>query len=139
MTRDDIPKLVTLWLQSYPGELVAQTTAAEVCADWTAAFNNEYGLLNYPASLLIEQDGEVIAAVQTVVNAVWDDTPPGPFIIEMIVHPTWQQRGIGRAILRQALAALPIQGFHTVALRAEKDNTPAQCLYRSIGFTDWRH
>jgi ribosomal protein S18 acetylase RimI-like enzyme len=50
------------------------------------------------------------------------------------VTPEARGRGIGRALLMDALAELVRQGAQRVVLVAEPDNGPALRLYRSVGF-----
>jgi ribosomal protein S18 acetylase RimI-like enzyme len=137
MTKADIPGLAELWCASYPPELVQAVTHDEVLEDWTAAFDDEYGKLETGSSLVVERDGLIIAAIQTVVDAVWDETPAGPFIIELIVRPECRRTGIGGALLAEALGHLSKACYRSAALRVEKDNVPAQHLYRQMGFADW--
>ena len=134
MTRADIDSLVDLWLASYPPAVIDGATRDDVEADWVAAFNDDYGRLLTEASLVIEDDGRIVAAVQTVLDAVWDRTPRGPFIIELIVHPTARRRGLAGALMSEVLDYLGRAGFPSVGLRVEVDNSAAKNLYESFGF-----
>lgn len=60
------------------------------------------------------------------------------FIVLIEVHPRYQRRGIGAAVLRelQAQAALAHQ---EVALRVLRVNTQAQAFYRRLGFVVTGH
>ena len=137
MTQNDIPTLVELWRLSYPERLVEQTPISEVIADWTASFNDEYGKLEKAASLVVERDRLIFGAIQTVIDAPWDQTPTGPFIIELLVHPKYRRAGIGKALLTEALRQLKQRGYQSAGLRVENDNLPAQTLYQVVGFTEW--
>lgn len=134
MVRGDIPELVELWLASYPPDVIDGAGQADIEADWRAAFDGDYGRMDPDASLLVEENGRVIAAVQTVVDAVWDHTPAGPFIIELIVHPSARGRGLAKHLMVRALRNLTMAGYESAGLRVEADNTPALALYRSLGF-----
>lgn len=134
IAKSDLPQLVDLWLASYPAEITSESSHQDVVNDWNASFADEYGKLDYQASRVLERDGVIVAVVQTVIDAVWEDTPPGPFIIELIVHPDWRGKGTARALLSEAFTALQAEGYTTAALRVEIGNAPAQHLYRSLGF-----
>jgi ribosomal protein S18 acetylase RimI-like enzyme len=138
MTRADIDSLVDLWLASYPPAVIDGASREDVEADWTAAFDGDYGHLLTEASLVIEEDGRIVAAVQTVLDAVWDRTPRGPFIIELIVHPTARRRGFAAALMSEVLDCLGGAGFSSVGLRVESDNLVAKHLYESFGFRSER-
>lgn len=49
-------------------------------------------------------------------------------------HPDCQRRGLGRAVLMEALRRLGERGMRAVSVLTPEDNAPAQALYRSLGF-----
>jgi ribosomal protein S18 acetylase RimI-like enzyme len=55
------------------------------------------------------------------------------FLATIELHPDWQQRGIGSAILRDVLADAARKG-KPVALQVFKVNAPARRLYERLGF-----
>ena len=129
--------LVRLWFASYADTLALTTSWDDEVADWTASFDGDYGQLLEPACLVAEVDGNLVAAIQTVVDAPWPHTPSGPFLTELLVHPTWRRRGIATNLVRQALAAAHDLGHTHAGLRVDPGNTAARTLYRAIGFVDW--
>ena len=54
------------------------------------------------------------------------------------VSPNYQRQGFGRFLLLTAINALAQQGFRTVELSVDRENTSALRLYDSTGFVDWR-
>lgn len=54
------------------------------------------------------------------------------------VSPAHHRKGLGRFLLLTAINALAQQGFRTVELTVDRENTRALRLYDSTGFVDWR-
>lgn len=54
-------------------------------------------------------------------------------ILNVAVAPHRTRQGIGRALLRQAFAALRAQAAEQVSLEVAQDNVPAQALYARAG------
>lgn len=54
-------------------------------------------------------------------------------ILNVAVAPHRTRQGIGRALLRQAFAALRAQAAEQVSLEVAQDNVPAQTLYARAG------
>lgn len=131
--RDDLDALGALYFIAYPRG-VAGATVDEATADVRAAFDGDYGDLWLDASLIVERHGAVVGAIQIVHSAPWDDVPPGPFIIELFVHPDHRRQGLGGVLLTQSLATIRAAGATTVGLRVADDNHGALALYRQLGF-----
>jgi len=53
---------------------------------------------------------------------------------DMIVQPDWRNRGIGSALLTQALAQSRTEGCRRITLLTDTDNETAQDFYRKHGF-----
>lgn len=69
--------------------------------------------------------------------ALGPDDEPGQIAIRtLVVHPDHQRRGVGRALVLDALGRGPGQVFSVVAGSA---NVPALALYASLGFEVYRH
>lgn len=78
---------------------------------------------------LAEADGEIVGAVVTNDTHMSGYTPEN-LLVYIATHENHRGRGIGRALMERALAA--VDG--AVALHVEPDN-PAAKLYASLGFT----
>jgi ribosomal protein S18 acetylase RimI-like enzyme len=127
-TRADAQAIAAAYHESYKGEW----TPAESLEDIERAFDGGHGALIPQASLAaVGADGAIVGAVLTVLDAPWDHTPRGPFVIDVFVVPGARDRGIGRALMLAAMAGSP---GHSIALRVEDDNAAAIGLYRSLGF-----
>ncbi len=57
------------------------------------------------------------------------------YLHHMAVKPMYQNRGIGKALLREALMIAKSTGYQA-KLEVHKDNAAARHLYESLGFTD---
>lgn len=131
----DTQELANLYFAAYP-RLIVETEVAAL-EEIQVTFKGEYGDLDLSASPLVTTAGMIAAAILTVKEAPWDDTPPGPFLIEVIVHPDHRRRGLARAAVLQASSTLLAKGEQTVALRVMSDNEAALKLYRGLGFRRW--
>jgi [ribosomal protein S18]-alanine N-acetyltransferase len=116
----------------YPDEAVAQT--ADAVAEIRASWDGAYGAWVPEASLLAEHDGALVAAILTVDSPPWDDVADLVFIIDLFTVPALRGRGIGRLLVRTALAAVGVT--REVGLRVDSENEPAVRLYRTLSFRD---
>jgi ribosomal-protein-alanine N-acetyltransferase len=55
-------------------------------------------------------------------------------LLTLAVHREKQNRGLGRTLLDQTIAAAATHGATKMFLEVAADNTPAICLYTSSGF-----
>ena len=60
--------------------------------------------------------------------------PPSGWIEQMGVVPAWRRRGLGAALLAQALAGLRTDGMTQAVLHVNVDNPGAAALYERMGF-----
>ncbi len=77
------------------------------------------------------EDGQLLGALS--IGA--DDEADQLLIGALVVHPAAQRRGIGRALVLDALRRSP--GM-TMAVSTGFDNGPALALYRAMGFVAYR-
>jgi ribosomal protein S18 acetylase RimI-like enzyme len=57
------------------------------------------------------------------------------FIKDVAVHQDWRGRGLGTALLLQAMRRLSSRGLRKVALKVVEENAVARRLYARHGFT----
>ncbi|MEO8757206.1 MAG: GNAT family N-acetyltransferase [Devosia sp.] len=57
-----------------------------------------------------------------------------PFVKDLVVAAAWRNRGLGSALLSQALQAFAARSAVSVDLKTDIDNIKAQSLYRRLGF-----
>ena len=57
-------------------------------------------------------------------------------VIGMLVHRDWRGRGVGSALLREAISRAREAGLHKLCLEVFAHNTAAIALYRRCGFAE---
>jgi ribosomal protein S18 acetylase RimI-like enzyme len=77
---------------------------------------------------LAERDGRLVGAVLGVRGA------EGVLIAQVMVDPSEQGRGLGRALLAEVLRALLERGTHPIYLNVTEGNRRAVRLYEGLGF-----
>lgn len=134
-----------------PGVRIRQAGEADAAA-WAAVANAAFGGQPGRYDLTPEHAAELLGDLRRLphgafvawrdaepvgIVAVWRDDAAGAAAAEVVtlgVVPDEQHRGLGRALLRTALAAAVEAGFPTVALSTGSTNEPALGLYTSEGF-----
>lgn len=61
---------------------------------------------------------------------------PDAYLEELYVTPGMRRRGLGRALMEEALATARRAGAAGMELGTEEDDTAARALYESLGFTN---
>ena len=92
--------------------------------DWRARMTGDPSF--EPAVWFLAEAGDGLAGV----SLCW----PEGFVKDLAVHPAWRRRGLGEALLRQALGELFHRGVRVVALKVDSGNpTGAIRLYERVG------
>ena len=136
LVESDLDELGRLYFDSYPPGVVG-ADVAEATGDIASCFEGEYGDLNRGASLVAVDVGRLVGAVLVVEDAPWEDTPAGPFIIELMTAPSERRRGVGRRLVLASMSVLASQGHERVGLRVDETNAAAISLYDGLGFVSW--
>lgn len=134
-TFQDKSDLAELYFAAYSRDVVSTMGAAQKEMD--LMFHGEYGELDLASSPVKSSLRGIAAAVMTVHDAPWPDTPPGPFIIEVMVRPDYRRRGLAENCIIAAASELHAHNKRSVALRVMSDNEGALALYRGLGFSTW--
>ncbi|NPA26790.1 MAG: GNAT family N-acetyltransferase [Chloroflexi bacterium] len=71
---------------------------------------------------------------QVIGYEIFTASPQGAHLARLAVHPTWQRRGVGRALVAAGLQALRAEADGWVTVNTQAENTPALRLYQSLGF-----
>ena len=126
----DLPAVLALYAQ--PGMDDGQVlTHDEARAIWQQ-------FARYPSyRLFVAEDtgGEVVATYALLVmhNLAHRGTPSA-IAEDVVVSPTHQGRGIGRALMAHALAQARAAGCYKLALSSNAKRESAHAFYRSLGF-----
>jgi ribosomal protein S18 acetylase RimI-like enzyme len=119
------------FLVSQPSELEDDRFAQKIAA-LSAADNGRYLVAEAEAQIVGHGllDPLPFASVRHVVH------------LTLAVHPEWQRRGVGRALLGSLIEwAKGTEAVEKIELHVRSSNTAAQALYRKLGFTEtgrWR-
>ncbi|RVX44383.1 acetyltransferase (GNAT) family protein [Nonomuraea polychroma] len=73
----------------------------------------------------VDEDGRLVGAV------AWEETGDEVDVNRLVVHPSAVRRGIGRALVKEALVRA---GARRVVVATGRDNSPARRLYEGLGF-----
>ncbi len=66
-------------------------------------------LLRSYAHFSIQQDGQLIGFVNVISDGIAD-----AFLVDLMVHPDFQRRGLGQALVRHAIQALKADGIRCI-------------------------
>jgi putative acetyltransferase len=114
------------FLVSHPSELTDERFAQKIAA-LDRADNGRY-LVAETAGRIVGHgmlDPLPLAAVRHVVH------------LTLVVHPGWQGRGVGRALLGSLIEwAKSAPAVEKIELNVRSSNAAAQALYRKLGFTE---
>ena len=55
-------------------------------------------------------------------------------LARLAVHPAWQGRGVGRALLKELFSKLVNNGIHKLSVNTQSDNMVSLRLYQHMGF-----
>ena len=74
---------------------------------------------------LADADGALAAAAICWTSA---------FVKDIVVHESWRRRGLGEALLRDAIRAFTERGANHLRLKVQAGNAGAIALYERVGF-----
>lgn len=77
---------------------------------------------------VLSRDDQIVAYQMSTSSAL------GAHIARLAVHPDFQGRGLGRALIADVLHAFSRRGMGPVTVNTQGDNLRGQQLYRSLGF-----
>lgn len=87
--------------------------------------------------LLAESEGYLVAFTEIALNSACPVPDPSPVeVVRLYVHPGFQRRGIGAALLVRADVIAAQQEASAVWLTAWVGNARALAFYRAVGYED---
>lgn len=136
-TTADLDSLVDIfracWLTSYkeilPDSVREEMTVEKARQMW------ELSVAPHPerTTFVIEVDGTVVGVAR--VGSDVSNSARG-HLFSLYVHPNSAGRGLGKILLRHALASLRENRFEEITLWVFKNNAPTRKLYSSLGFLE---
>lgn len=106
--------------------IIEQASHAFPWSQATFASNQGDRYLN----LKLEADGQL--AGFAITQIVLDEAT----LFNIAIHPQWQRRGFGRALLEALIAELETRGVVTLWLEVRASNRAALALYEEMGFNE---
>lgn len=131
----DTHDLAHAYAAAYPPE-VGAASFDEAVAEITATFAGDYGTIRFDASFAVRrEDGAAVGAILVTERSIWDEGLPGPFIIDLFIHPANRNEGSGRKLVEHAMRACAEQGDTSLSLRfGEGTSDAASRIYCELGF-----
>lgn len=136
------------WMEA-AAELIASAYSGHVDSEINTQYRTAAGarrflenLLRYPGCGHFAPDCSWVAVVGHEAAGVCLATRIGPgagHVAQICVSPIWQGRGVGEALLRQALGAMKESGLEEASLTVTSSNTRAIRLYEKYGFRAVHH
>jgi [ribosomal protein S18]-alanine N-acetyltransferase len=115
-------------------EALAALAAACHSHPWTAAQISEEIAAGPPGAVLVLRaaglEGGVVPCASCAYRVVADEMD----VLDVAVHPDSRRRGLGRFLVRLALARGHRAGARVARLEVRAGNEPALALYASLGF-----
>jgi ribosomal protein S18 acetylase RimI-like enzyme len=105
---------------------------APVSADWVAECLGDDAFF----ALVAELDGEVVGVVTWALVRGLFHGKKSAVIQEASVAPACRDRGVGRALLEEAVACIKGQDVAEISISTGFGNERAMHLYRSLGFVE---
>jgi len=136
-SESDLDSLVTIfracWLTSYKN-ILSQTVRDEMTQDKTREM---WALSVTPhaerTTFVIELADQVVGVARVGIDV--SNSMRG-HLFSLYVHPDNAGRGLGKILLRHALASLREIGFEEITLWVFTNNAPTRNLYSSLGFQE---
>lgn len=134
LTRFDIPAIASLTLVAYGTDETAENLV-EAVEELRMTFSGAFGRVLDNLFVGAWQDGELVGAILTTVDPPWDDLPKDePFIVDLVVNPKVQSKGIATALIGEVASRAGDLGYSSIGMRFNKAYTRAAQLYDYLGF-----
>ncbi|WP_237440412.1 ribosomal protein S18-alanine N-acetyltransferase [Alcanivorax sp. DP30] len=101
--------------------------AAQLTPWSTSHFRDCITNANYLCQVVTRDDDPVAFLI---LSRILDET----HVLNVVVAPAWQRRGIARLMLEQAMDQARKDAMSVMYLEVRESNTGAQVLYRQLGF-----
>jgi GNAT superfamily N-acetyltransferase len=127
-TPDDISTLGALMLDAYRGTLDYEGESLEdAITEVTSYFGGDATPLLDCSVVAFDGDAAVSACLVTLAEV-------GPMISYVYTGAAWKGHGLATALIQLSLNAVAKAGYPTLTLWVTVGNTPAEHIYRKLGF-----
>ncbi len=110
-------------------ELVQAIENAAQLTPWsTSHFRDCLNNANYLCQVVVDGNDEPVAFL--ILSRILDET----HVLNVVVAPAWQRRGIARLMLLKAMEEARCDAMTVMYLEVRESNTGAQALYKQLGF-----
>jgi L-amino acid N-acyltransferase YncA len=136
-TDADLPAIVDIYNATIPSRMVTadlEPVTVEARRPWLVAHQNP----SRPLWVLVDPAGEVSAWLSFdtfYFRAAYDGTA----MIALYVAASHRRRGLGRHLLKEAMARAPALGLHTLLGYIFGHNEASLRLFEAHGFDHWGH
>ena len=128
---DEKDDLAILLYAAYRGTIDDEGgTFADARAEIERLFDGVHGQFLGNCSFVVEE-GEFLASASLI---TWWEPHDAPLVAFTMTRPEAQARDLARSLLTRSMNALCDAGYDRLTLVVTDGNTPAQRLYRSLGF-----
>ena len=132
-TSDDLPAIVAIFNAAIPTGVTAET--APISIESRRAWFEEHSPATYP--LWVEERDGVIAAWLSVSQYYRQSAYDATGEVSVYVEPSYQRRGIARALLQLALETAPRLGLNTLIGYVWAHNEASIRLFEAQDFERW--
>ena len=135
LTAYDVPALASLSLVAY-GEPLTAENFWKATDEIRLYYDGALGTPRDDSFIGAWQDGELVGAIFSVLDAPFDGIPRGPFVLDLMVDPEQRRRGIATALVSELGKRTRDWGYDSLTLRLDQKQMPeALSLYRQLGFS----
>jgi len=107
---------------------VMEVESSSFLTPWSRdAFTSEM-MQTYTVYLVAREGNKVVG--HGGMHVIWEDA----HVTNVAVLPQYRGRGIGEQLMRELMGRAAARGAQRITLEVRQHNTPAQTLYRKLGF-----
>lgn len=133
----DAPVLGELYFAAYDTGIAEASVEAARNA-MAEIFAGKYGrLLPEASQAALDSEGNIVAAVLVVEQAMHKNAPKSPFLIELFTDRVHRRKGLAEHLVMIAADKLFQAGYPEVAVSVDDENYAALALYLSMEFRRW--
>ena len=137
---EDEPAVAAMAYRNYadtPDADMVSSSPEQAASIIRAMFGGAYSRFMAECSCLAEDEGGSLVGSCLVGDVSRDDGERTAWVLDISVGPEWRGKGLGRAMLVNALNVAKRAGFERTGLMVTIGNSRAQALYQSLGLEEY--